>query len=278
MKDIMKFSENKFLSLKEDQQIRTVIKFIKKIDITSFKSEDGKNLLLEFYKTINFLIKHNQKIIENFDFDDSIIRNILQKNFIEIIQNITYRDFLKSVLPFVHKFGRAQSDADFLSSLPDGLERKKRVTLPVYLILNNLRSAFNVGSIIRTAECMGVKKLFFCGYTPTPKNKSVKKTAMGTETHIEWEQTENINHLINELKASGVEIAALESSTKAVQLDKMDFRNNIAIILGNEALGISPDIIQKADKIICINMHGWKNSLNVAVATGICLYEIQRQF
>jgi len=274
----MQFSRNKLLSLEKQQQIRKLIDFIKEIDTIHDDSKKYKEVMNEFLKVIYYLQSANSDLIIHFNFPQNIMKHIKTKKFHLILEQTSYREFLKYVLPFVHKFGRAQTDADFLSSLPDGIERPEKNFLPIYLILHNLRSAFNVGSIMRTAECMGVEKIFFTGYTPTPTNSGVKKTAMGTEKHINWEKANDIEHLITELRNKKIKVYALETSPKAEPLKEVEWQENTAILLGNEALGITKDLLQTVDKIVSIPLRGWKNSLNVSVATAICLYEIQKHF
>jgi tRNA G18 (ribose-2'-O)-methylase SpoU len=143
--------------------------------------------------------------------------------------------------------------------------------------LDNLRSAFNVGSIFRTAECFGISKIYLCGYTPNPTNQKVTKTAMGTENFVDWEKCDSTDKLIRQLKNENVQIYALETVESAKLISEADIREPAAIVIGNEALGISSKILQLADEIIQIPIFGWKNSLNVGVATAICCYEIRRK-
>ncbi|MBS3768093.1 MAG: TrmH family RNA methyltransferase, partial [Candidatus Cloacimonetes bacterium] len=110
----------------------------------------------------------------------------------------------------------------------------------------------------------------------TPQNSNVLKTAMGTEKHITWQNSDDIKELICTLKSNDVKIYALESNPKADTINQVEWEENIAILVGNEALGIPDDLLQIVDKIVSIPLRGWKNSLNVGVATAICLYEIEQ--
>jgi len=152
----------------------------------------------------------------------------------------------------------------------------------VILILHNIRSAYNVGSIFRTADAAGVSKIYLSGYTPAPinnfkkENKMIIKTALGAEKSIPWNKISNIGDLIKNLNKEKIEIVALEQSKKSINYKKFKRKNKIAIILGNEVNGISKAILDKCDKIIDIPMKGKKESLNVSVAAGVALFEIIR--
>jgi 23S rRNA (guanosine2251-2'-O)-methyltransferase len=144
----------------------------------------------------------------------------------------------------------------------------------VYLILHNIRSAYNVGSIFRTADAAGVKKIYLCGYTPTPDNQKVVKTSLGAEKYISWEYCKQAWQLLKKLKAEKVQIIALEQTKKSVDYRQFKPRFPIALMIGNEVRGLSKKILTYADKIIAIPMYGRKESLNVAVAAGIALYKL----
>jgi tRNA G18 (ribose-2'-O)-methylase SpoU len=155
-------------------------------------------------------------------------------------------------------------------------DEENKITKPVILILHNLRSAFNVGSIIRTAECFGIEELIFSGYSPTPEHPKVKQTAMGTSEKIKWSYSSDIFQTIRTLKDNDYHIFALETASPSVKLNELNFSGKCAVILGNEALGIDKNLLEIADTILEIPVFGWKNSLNVATATAICCYELTK--
>ena len=146
----------------------------------------------------------------------------------------------------------------------------------VCLILHNIRSAYNVGSIFRTADAAGVNKIYICGYSPTPDNKKVAKTALGAEKTVLWENHRQTWRLMEKLKKEGVQVAALEQSKKSVDFRKFKPKFPIALVIGNEIRGLSKEILKRADKIIAIPMYGRKESLNVSVAAGIAVYRLTR--
>jgi len=150
----------------------------------------------------------------------------------------------------------------------------------VSLILHNIRSAYNVGSIFRTADAVGASCIYLSGYTPLPidkfkkENKMISKTALGAERSIPWEAVTNINKLISKMKKEGLKILALEQSEKSIDYRKFKIKGKATLIIGNEVRGLSRAVLGKCDEILEIPMHGKKESLNVSVATGVALFEI----
>lgn len=151
----------------------------------------------------------------------------------------------------------------------------------INLILHNIRSLHNVGSIFRTSDAVGVKKIYLTGYTPAPLDKfgkirpEIHKTALGAEKTVEWQHCKNISALLNKFKKNKIYIIAVEQSEKSVNYKKFQPHFPLAIILGNEVKGLSKAILAKCDKIIEIPMHGEKESLNVSVAAGIILFSLK---
>ncbi|MBN1896050.1 RNA methyltransferase, partial [bacterium] len=150
--------------------------------------------------------------------------------------------------------------------------------LPVSVILEDLRSAFNVGSIIRTADCARIEKVVFCGYTAHPPNKKLEKTSLGALPYAKWEHRADALEAVDGMKEAGIPVAALELTDRSRWIWDFTFPLPMALVLGNEALGVSQEVLRRSDFIIEIPMLGYKNSINVAVAFGICVYEIQRQY
>lgn len=159
----------------------------------------------------------------------------------------------------------------------------------LYVILDNLRSALNVGAIFRTAEALGVEKLYLCGITPRPAETEVEartraardlaKTALGAERYLSWEFQKRTSRVVARLREQGFLIVALEQATTAEPIFSFKPRKNqkLALIVGNEVKGLSPNLLKKCDKIIYIPMRGRKESLNVSVAFGIAGYWLRFQ-
>ena len=151
--------------------------------------------------------------------------------------------------------------------------------LPVYVILNSIRSSYNVGSIFRTSDGAMIEKLYLCGYTPHPPKKEVLKTALGSQDSITWEYVKDAKQVVTELKAKGIKIYALElteSSAPHYTFQKSEFP--IALLLGNEITGISQELLDLCDNSIEIPQYGIKQSLNVAVAYGVAIFDLRRIF
>jgi 23S rRNA (guanosine2251-2'-O)-methyltransferase len=153
-----------------------------------------------------------------------------------------------------------------------------------YLLLHNIRSVFNVGSIFRTADAAGIKKIFLTGYTPTPvdrfgrKVKELAKVALGGELNIEWEYSKDPTKLITELKnkSNRLKVISIEQHKKAIDYRKIKLKKSepVLFIVGNEVDGVSKELLKISDVIAEIHMEGKKESLNVGVATGIALFRI----
>jgi 23S rRNA (guanosine2251-2'-O)-methyltransferase len=145
-------------------------------------------------------------------------------------------------------------------------------TWQIDALLDNIRSAWNVGSIFRISDGTGIHKLHICGITPTPKNPKVSKTSLGAEANIPWVQSNNGLEATCNLKSQGYKIWVLENLPDAVplfQIDVVGQKSPIVLIVGNEVCGVDPGIIEISDSIISIPMVGKKNSYNVAIAFGI---------
>jgi len=143
-----------------------------------------------------------------------------------------------------------------------------------YVICDNIRSLENVGSIFRTADALGVSKIFLCGITGRPPQEKISKTALGAEKTIPWEYHKQTWRLIEKLKQEKVFIVALEQDKKSIDYRKFKPKFPLALILGHEVKGVSKKILGKSDKIINLPMLGKKESLNVSVAFGVAGYEI----
>lgn len=138
------------------------------------------------------------------------------------------------------------------------------------VLVDNVRSAWNVGSILRSADGFGFSHAYLCGITPTPENKSVAKTSLGAEDSVTWSHHKDAVKLVKGLKKEGWKIIALEEDERAQAIGKSgNGGQNSVLIVGNEVTGIDPDLLDLADEIIYIPMHGQKKSFNVAVAFGV---------
>lgn len=148
------------------------------------------------------------------------------------------------------------------------------------LLLDNIRSTHNVGSIFRTAETLGISRIYCVGTTPAPidrfgrKRKDIAKVSLGAEDSVDWEHIGNGSTLVKNLKKEGFNIIALEQDAKSIDYKKIHAKGKMLVILGNEVGGVSKKLLKLSDTIIEIPLKGKKESLNVSVATGVALFRL----
>lgn len=161
----------------------------------------------------------------------------------------------------------------------------------ITLVAHNLRSTHNVGSLLRTADGLGVSEVYLTGYTPYPAHKEDKrlphlankidaqiaKTALGAQKSVSWYQNDDIGQVITNLKSKGYVVAALEQTAKSVALGTYHSPKKLALVVGREVEGLEPEVLDDADVVLEIPMLGAKESLNVAIAAAIALYSLKNQ-
>ena len=151
--------------------------------------------------------------------------------------------------------------------------------LPVYVVLNSIRSNYNVGSIFRTSDGAMIEKLYLCGYTPHPPKKEILKTALGSTESVAWEYVKNPMDVLLKLKPQNVKICALElTDTSKNYYDISKNHLPLCLVVGNEITGVSQELLDICDFSIEIPQYGIKQSLNVAVAYGIAIFELRKIF
>jgi tRNA G18 (ribose-2'-O)-methylase SpoU len=150
--------------------------------------------------------------------------------------------------------------------------------LPVSVLLDNVRSMYNVGAFFRTADAAGVERLYLCGITSHPPKKAISKTALGAEDRTAWEHGWDPLPILGGLRGRGYEIAAIETTTHAVDLFDWKPRFPVCLVFGHEVEGIRPEVARLCDTHVRIPMLGIKHSLNVATAGGVAIYELLRKY
>jgi 23S rRNA (guanosine2251-2'-O)-methyltransferase len=150
--------------------------------------------------------------------------------------------------------------------------------LPAAVLLDNVRSMYNVGAFFRAGDGVGLQKLCLCGITAHPPKKAISKTALGAEETVVWEHTWDAVKLAEGLRRSGFELAAIETRPDAVDLFEWQPKFPVCVAFGHEVDGLRPELLQMAHTHVRIPMLGKKNSLNVATAGGIVLYELLRKY
>ena len=190
----------------------------------------------------------------------------------EYLKNIEIKDLVSLQNWIMHLERELKvdlKDSDFIVSTEDRKESEEK--LPIHLVLDNLRSAFNVGSLFRTAEALGIEEIHLCGYTPSPENSKVAKSALGTEDWTKWTYWENSLECLEALKERGIKTYALETESGATPLEEVQVQAPCALVLGNERYGLGEPVLRKTDELVVIPLRGRKNSLNVGNCGAIVL-------
>lgn len=158
-------------------------------------------------------------------------------------------------------------------------EYRQADKLPVIAVLENIRSAYNVGSVFRTADAFLLEGIYICGYTAFPPHKEIKKTALGAEETVHWKHFKNIADAIHDLRNIGYKVYAIEQAKGSLMLNNLQFgKEKIAVVFGNEVTGVDQATIENCDGCIEIPQLGMKHSLNVSVAAGVVLWELVRSY
>lgn len=150
--------------------------------------------------------------------------------------------------------------------------------LPVAVLLDNVRSMYNVGAFFRVADGVALEKLCLCGITAHPPKNAISKTALGAENTVPWEHDWDLVQMAQRLRSSGFQLAAIETSPNAVDLFEWEPSFPVCVAFGNEVDGLNPELLAMADAHVRIPMLGQKESLNVATAGGVVLYELLRKY
>jgi 23S rRNA (guanosine2251-2'-O)-methyltransferase len=158
-------------------------------------------------------------------------------------------------------------------------EFKKAEKTPIILILDQVRSMNNVGSVFRTADAFLIEAVYLCGFTPTPPHREIQKTALGATETVHWKQFTSTVEAVTELKSQGWNVYAVEQTEQSIFLDQFEAKQEkkIALVFGNEVEGVSQEVIDLCKATIEIDQRGTKHSLNIAVSAGIVVWEIWKQ-
>ncbi len=155
-------------------------------------------------------------------------------------------------------------------------EFKSKDKTPLIIILDNIRSLNNIGSVFRTSDAFLVEKIYLCGITATPPHKDIHKTALGSTETVAWEYAENTMEVIEELKSEGIIVAAIEQAENATMLNEFQPERNqkYALVFGNEVKGVAQQVVSASDVILEIPQFGTKHSLNISVSCGVVVWDI----
>ena len=155
-------------------------------------------------------------------------------------------------------------------------EFKQSQKTPLIVVLDNIRSLNNVGSVFRTSDAFLIEKIYLCGITATPPHKDIQKTALGSTETVAWEYVENTIDLVKSLQQQNVEVLSIEQAEDATMLDTFipETNSKYAIVFGNEVKGVAQDVVNASDTVIEIPQFGTKHSLNISVSCGVVLWDL----
>ncbi|MGE0173772.1 MAG: TrmH family RNA methyltransferase [Oligoflexales bacterium] len=258
-------TENQYVSLNKALFIKALMDLLHNIESMW---DTGRRLILFHELNDALLAAKNHK--------DASVRGlaILAE---KLFSDMTLKQFLSVVVPVERVYRRGIVDHDILVQEGD-LPAVDVNRLPLYVIADNIRSSFNVGSLFRTGDCIGVKEIFLTGYTSSPEDEKTKKTAMGSDKHMHWTWLPHAKEAIDILRRKNIPVVAVETFASEPSIHEFNFPMPCALLLGNEKYGLNPDVIQMCDHKVRIPLAGVKNSLNIGVALGVCGYEISRQW
>jgi tRNA(Leu) C34 or U34 (ribose-2'-O)-methylase TrmL len=216
-------------------------------------------------------------LLSQFETHDEISYSKLAEMKDHIHPKMGLRSFLNFLVPLERLLHKPKKDSDFLVSSKDQ-SPDNRQTFPLVLILDHLRSAFNVGGILRLADAVGASMVYLVGYTAGPEHEAVQKTSLGAEKHLDIKSFHKIGDAIEDLRSQNFKIVALETSTQAQDLFSPFDQKSTALWVGNERFGIESGYLNLADEVRSIPMSGIKNSLNVVSSLAVASYEWRRQW
>ena len=147
---------------------------------------------------------------------------------------------------------------------------------PIIIILDNIRSLNNIGSVFRTSDAFLIEKIYLCGITAKPPHKDIHKTALGSTDSVDWEYAENTLDLIKQLQAKDIKVIAIEQAENATMLNDFSPEANTtyALVFGNEVKGVSQDVVSTSDVVLEIPQFGTKHSLNISVSCGVVVWDV----
>jgi len=155
---------------------------------------------------------------------------------------------------------------------------KKFAKTPIVIVLDNTRSALNVGSVFRTSDAFRIEKIYLCGITATPPHKEIRKSALGATESVEWEKVEDTQRIVNQLKSHGYYVCAIEQTENSTMIN--DFiipKKPIAVVFGNEVNGVQQSVVDLCNQCLEIPQIGTKHSLNISVSVGIVIWDLYKK-
>jgi len=256
------YSKTKFLSFSPEQQVGALNKLILAVETKLADNQERGRIISHIFE-LSELVSEPLPIK-------------LQLFLRELHDGLSPHQILNKL--YIYHEGALRKDSQLAIRTGDGNQvpdpQLRHKATQITLICDNLRSVFNVGSLFRTAECLGLGKILLCGISPTPEHSNMEKTAMGTQSLVPWECFSTTEDAINYCRALNYKIYALETLAEAQNVFSASYELPLALLIGNESLGIEPKLLPLCDAYLSLPQLGWKNSLNVGVAAAITLYNI----
>jgi tRNA G18 (ribose-2'-O)-methylase SpoU len=255
------YHREKFTSFPADKQKKAILELLCALENNLTNAEYRQQILLAIQDCIDWSVA-----------DVSALFKPVSK----VNPDASAHALIQIVVPLLRSLKHNYDETDNVIHRFDGINPGNcgKVPFPLTVVLDNLRSAYNVGSIFRTAECVQASKMCLCGITPAPNHPKLSKTAMGTESRLAWQHFAKTEDAIRELKQNGLPIIALETTSQARSIYDYVPLQPVAVIMGCEALGIEDKVLSLADEVLYIPVYGWKNSLNVSNAFALAAYTL----
>lgn len=254
------YSPEKFFNFSFDAQLKAISKLLKALEQNLANAEYRNQITLHIKELMPFLKKDLPPRMKNFLKDIPQDPHRLLRALAEFHADSPVKDD-----QILLRIGDGSADAD-----PAYLSTAAQITV----VADNLRSVFNVGSLFRVCECLAIGELILCGISPDPSHPNMEKTALGTCSKVKWNKADSCVEAVRNLRDKGNRIYALETAEPSKSVFEAEFSLPMALVAGNEALGIDPCVLKLCDEIVHLPVLGWKNSLNVSVATSVALYQI----
>ena len=200
------------------------------------------------------------------------VESLTRRTFLMIVDKLRITIFLHQKICRMRKLSMDELNRKSVEDF------RKSEKVPVVVILDNIRSMHNVGSVFRTADAFLITEIYLCGYTPQPPHRDIQKTALGATETVAWKYAQDAISAVNELRSLGYAIFAVEQVENSILLNQFNSAaySRLAIIFGNEVSGVGAEVLKLCDGSIEIPQFGMKHSLNVSVAAGIVLWELVR--
>ena len=252
------FTQNKLLSFNEEKVLRVLYTLARFIETNQEKIESNSFQKLTKYHT--YLVNYNSDKVKK-----------INKEFAKIkIKDYQYQVYLMNLERLL---GQSLKEYEFAVKTSDTKKRLDKFN--IVCILDSIRSAYNVGAMLRNSECFGASKVYLTGLSPKSDHPQVIKTSMGCEKLVETEFIQDPKECIKHLKENGYKIISIETTKKATRLEDFSYNNEkIALVFGHELHGISLELLNLSDEIVSIDLFGNKNSLNVSVCQAVVLHEL----